>query len=34
VSWRYLGDPEEIKRRAAAVRAQGTRSEREGQGSS
>jgi 2,3-bisphosphoglycerate-dependent phosphoglycerate mutase len=33
-SWRYLGDPEEIKRRAAAVRAQGTRSEREGQGSS
>jgi 2,3-bisphosphoglycerate-dependent phosphoglycerate mutase len=34
VSWRYLGDPEEIKRRAAAVRAQGARSEREGQGSS
>jgi 2,3-bisphosphoglycerate-dependent phosphoglycerate mutase len=34
MSWRYLGDPEEIKRRAAAVRAQGTQSEREGQGSS
>ena len=34
VSWRYLGDPEEIKRRAAAVRAQGTRSGRGGQGSS
>ncbi|GAC1643375.1 MAG: 2,3-diphosphoglycerate-dependent phosphoglycerate mutase [Candidatus Dormibacteraceae bacterium] len=26
-SWRYLGDPEEIKRRAAAVKAQGSRSE-------
>ncbi|HXJ49278.1 MAG TPA: 2,3-bisphosphoglycerate-dependent phosphoglycerate mutase, partial [Candidatus Acidoferrum sp.] len=24
VSWRYLGDPEEIERRAAAVRAQGS----------
>jgi 2,3-bisphosphoglycerate-dependent phosphoglycerate mutase len=34
VSWRYLGDPEEIKRRAAAVRGQGSRSERGGQGSS
>ncbi len=27
VSWRYLGDPEEIKKRAAAVRAQATGSE-------
>jgi 2,3-bisphosphoglycerate-dependent phosphoglycerate mutase len=27
-SWRYLGDPEEIKRRAAAVRAQASSSER------
>jgi 2,3-bisphosphoglycerate-dependent phosphoglycerate mutase len=28
VSWRYLGDPEEIERRAAAVRAQASGSER------
>ena len=27
VSWRYLGDPEEIKKRAAAVRAQASGSE-------
>jgi 2,3-bisphosphoglycerate-dependent phosphoglycerate mutase len=27
-SWRYLGDPEEIKRRAAAVRGQASRPER------
>jgi 2,3-bisphosphoglycerate-dependent phosphoglycerate mutase len=33
-SWRYLGDPEEIERRAAAVRAQGSRSERGSRGSS
>jgi 2,3-bisphosphoglycerate-dependent phosphoglycerate mutase len=34
VSWRYLGDPDEIERRAAAVRAQGSGSARRGQGSS